>query len=239
MSLDQYEQRVYVNGGNHNVVRLIDPAATSVLDVGCGCGQTAAQLRARDPHKRIDGITASADEARLAREHLDECWVADIEGELPEAVRARQYDVLVLAHILEHLRDPERTLARLARVLKPGGSCVIAVPNIMTYKQRWQFVRGRFEYQDGGVMDETHLRFYSYETAQRLLSKTPELQLARRSVTGAAPLWRARRVLPGWMSDQLDALACRYWPNLFGGEVLLECRKQVRPAAQHAEAAPC
>ena len=234
MSLDQYEQRVYLNGGNHNVVRLIDRAAVSVLDVGCGCGQTAAQLRARDPHKRIDGITASADEAQVAREHLDECWVADIEQALPEALSTRQYDVLVLAHILEHLRDPERTLARLVRLLKPGGSCVIAVPNVMAYKQRWQFVRGRFEYADSGVMDETHLRFYSYDTAQGLLSKSPELVLARRSVTGAAPLWRARRVLPPWLSARLDAVACRRWPNLFGGEVLLECRKQSGLAPQQA-----
>jgi len=230
MPLDQYEQRVYVNAGNHNVVALIDRAAVRVLDVGCGCGQTAALLRARDPHKHIDGISASAQEAELARAHLDECWVADIETELPVALAGRQYDVLVLAHILEHLRDPERTLARLTRLLAPGGSCIIAVPNIMSYKQRWQFLRGRFEYQASGVMDETHLRFYSHDSADRLLRQTPELVLSRRSVTGSAPLWRARRVLPGWLSGQLDTLACRHWPNLFGGEILLECHKASVPS---------
>ena len=226
MPLDQYEARVYVNEGNRNVVALIDRAAQRVLDVGCGCGQTAALLRARDPHKRIDGITASQEEAEVARAHLDECWVADIETALPDALAGRQYDVLVLAHVLEHLRDPERTLARLTRLLAPGGSCIIALPNVMTYKQRWQFLLGRFEYQSSGVMDETHLRFYSYDTADRLLRQTPELVLTRRSVVGAAPLWRARRVLPGWLTAEIDALACRRWPNLFGGEVLLECSKR-------------
>lgn len=228
MPLDQYAQRVYINEGNANVVALVDSAAQSVLDVGCGCGQTAARLRARDPHKRIDGITASVEEAEVARAHLDECWVADIEDAIPDALVGRQYDVLVLAHILEHLRDPERTLARLTRLLKPSGSCIIAVPNVMTYKQRWQFALGRFEYQDGGVMDETHLRFYSYDTAPRLLNESPDLILARRSVVGAAPLWRARRVLPGTLSARIDAIACRHWPNLFGGEVLMECRKKPR-----------
>jgi hypothetical protein len=58
------------------------------------------------------------------------------------------------------------------------------------------------------------------------VSRAPELSLEQRRVTGSAPLWRARRVLPPPMAAAIDRLACRSWPNLFGAEVLLQCRKQ-------------
>jgi SAM-dependent methyltransferase len=221
-----YDDRVYSDAGNPRVVELIDRDLVDVLDVGCGSGDTAALLRARDPHKRIDGITASRAEAERAASRLDHCWVANVEEALPQALTERRYDVLVLSHVLEHMREPERVVARFAALLRPGGVCVIALPNVMVYRQRWQFLRGRFDYQAQGLMDETHLRFYSYDSAPRVLSQTPELSIVHRDVTGSAPLWRARRMLRPPMAAAIDALACRSWPNLFGAELLLKCRKQ-------------
>jgi SAM-dependent methyltransferase len=225
-------ERVYRNSGNAAVVDLVDPAAVSVLDVGCGCGDTARLLLARDPHKRIFGITASSAEAEIARRELEACWVADLEDELPASALQQQFDVVILAHVLEHLREPERVLKRLICCLKPGGSCVIAVPNVMVWRQRWLFLRGRFEYQRDGVMDETHLRFFSYETAfGRLCSETPELRMVQARVTGSVPLWVLRRhVLPQPIAARLDAWGCATWPNLFGAEVLLQLRKEAGPA---------
>jgi 2-polyprenyl-3-methyl-5-hydroxy-6-metoxy-1,4-benzoquinol methylase len=221
-------ERAYTNSGNAAVVALVDPAAVSVLDVGCGSGDTARLLRARDPHKRVFGITASSAEAEVARHELEDCWIADLEGELPADVTQRQFDVLILAHVLEHLREPQRVLQRLSRCLKPGGTCVIAVPNVMVWRQRWLFLRGRFEYQRDGVMDETHLRFFSYETAfARLCSEAPELRLVQTRVVGSVPLWVLRRhVLSQPMAARLDAWGCAAWPNLFGSEILLQLRNE-------------
>jgi SAM-dependent methyltransferase len=221
-----YEERIYTDSGNSNVVALVERAATDVLDIGCGSGDTAALLRARDPHKHIDGITASPGEAAVARSRMRECWIGNIEEALPEAVLARRYDALIFSHVLEHMREPERVLAKFVALLRPGGFCVIAVPNVMVYRQRWQFLRGRFEYQATGLMDETHLRFYSFDSALRLLARAPELVLQERRVTGSAPLWRARRLLPPSAASAIDQAACRAWPNLFGAEILLQCRKQ-------------
>ena len=223
-----FDKRVYTDSGNTAVLALVDREAETVLDVGCGSGDTAALLRLRDPHKQIDGITASRAEAETAALRLDQCWVADLERSLPSELleHPRQYDVLLCAHVLEHMREPQRVLERLMPCLKPGGRCIIAVPNVMVYRQRWEFLRGRFEYQEHGLMDETHLRFYSYHSAAQLLARTPELALESSRVTGNAPLWRLRPRLPASVVARIDTLACKLRPNLFGAEILLVCRKQ-------------
>jgi 2-polyprenyl-3-methyl-5-hydroxy-6-metoxy-1,4-benzoquinol methylase len=223
-----YDKRVYTDTGNSAVIDLVDREAESVLDIGCGSGDTAALLRLRDPHKQIDGITASRAEAEAAALRLDQCWIADLERALPSALveHPRQYDVVIFSHVLEHMRDPQRVLERVVPLLKPGGSCVIAVPNVMVYRQRWEFLRGRFEYQAAGLMDETHLRFFSYESAAKLLARAPELSIEQRRVTGNAPLWLLRRRLPAGAVARIDALACKLRPNLFGAEVLIVARKR-------------
>lgn len=223
-------ERIYANRGNPGVVRLVDRNADSVLDVGCGAGDNATLLRARDPHKRLYGITASSAEAAIAAQHMRGCWVADLDGELPAEVVAQEYDVLIFSHVLEHLRDPQRVLKRLVGRLRPGGTCVIAVPNVMFWRQRWQFLLGRFEYQAHGVMDDTHLRFFSFETAAPyLLAQTPELRVIEQRVTSSVPLWiLRRRLLSPAVAGQLDAIGGKLWPNLFGGEVLLKCVKQAQ-----------
>jgi 2-polyprenyl-3-methyl-5-hydroxy-6-metoxy-1,4-benzoquinol methylase len=220
-------ERVYTNTGNTAVLALLDRSARTVLDVGCGSGDLAALLSARDSEKRIYGITASPQEAANAARYMQACWVADLESELPGELAERKYDLIVFSHVLEHLPEPQRVLKRFVQHLQPGGAVVIAVPNVMFWRQRWQFMRGRFEYQNHGIMDETHLRFFSYETAARfLLAETPELRLIERTVSGSVPLWTLRRhIISERVAARIDAFGCRHWPNLFGGEILLRCTK--------------
>jgi SAM-dependent methyltransferase len=224
-------ERVYRNAGNPPLVDLVDPSALVVLDVGCGAGDNAALLRARNPRVRIHGITRSEAEAALARERMESCTVADVEGGIPEGVAGRAYDAILFSHVLEHLRDPAGVLARFAGLLAPGGAAVVAVPNVLHWPQRIRFLLGDFEYEAAGVLDDSHLRFFTYRTAARLLlSKSPGLELAAERVTGSVPLWWLRRhVLPKGWSGRIDALGCRLLPNLFGGQVLLKAVKTNRP----------
>jgi 2-polyprenyl-3-methyl-5-hydroxy-6-metoxy-1,4-benzoquinol methylase len=216
--------RIYKNVGNPPLLALLEGRVRRVLDVGCGSGDNAALLKSRYPGCEIFGITYSAAEAQLARRTMAACWVADIEADLPAEITALRFDTIIFSHVLEHLRDPGVVVSRFTRLLQNGGAAIIAVPNALSYAMRWQFLRGDFEYQSEGVLDDTHLRFFTYRTADKyLLGKCPELKLVSKSVTGSIPLWLLRRyVLPRSWSSYIDALACRLWPNLFGYQVLIK-----------------
>lgn len=216
--------RIYKNNGNASLLRLLNDDLSAVLDVGCGAGDNACLLRAKYPGCRIYGITQSAAEAEIAKKWMAACSVFDIESDLPEHLSAMRFDAIVFSHVLEHLRDPATVLRRFAKLLRPGGCAVIAVPNTLSWALRWQFVRGDFRYKSDGALDDTHLRFFTYLTADRyLLAKSPELKLVSKSVTGSVPQWWLRRyVLPETWSARIDALGCRMWPNLFGDQVLLK-----------------
>jgi SAM-dependent methyltransferase len=154
--------------------------------------------------------------------------VFDVEGPLPPELSEQTFDALVFSHVLEHLREPAVVLARFTGLLRRGGEVLIAVPNVLSWRQRVSFLRGKFEYEPSGVLDDTHLRFFTYLTADRyLLGRAPDLELQSKSVTGSVPLWWLRH---HWLREDfrraVDAWGCRAWPNLFGGQVLLKAVKK-------------
>jgi 2-polyprenyl-3-methyl-5-hydroxy-6-metoxy-1,4-benzoquinol methylase len=160
---------------------------------------------------------------------MAECWVSDIEREMPDPLSSMCFDAIILSHVLEHLRDPAEILRRFCGLLRPGGSVLIAVPNTLSWSTRWRFVRGDFEYGADGTLDDTHLRFFTFLTADRyLLAKSAELKLVSKTVTGSVPLWWLRRyILPASWSARLDQIGCRLWPNLFGDQVLMKAIKEI------------
>lgn len=223
-----YSGRIYANAGNPGVVAMVTTEASTVLDVGCGAGDNAALLQSRVPAPRIFGITASQEESALARRYMEQVWTMDLEGVMPAQLQQQRFDCILCAHVLEHLRKPEVVVERLARLLNPGGQMVIAVPNVLHWRQRADFVAGRFEYASAGVMDETHLRFFTYDSAARhLLSRSPELRLTQRLAVGNVPLWLLRRkILSKSASAKIDLVGSRLFPNLFGEEVVFTAVKE-------------
>ena len=162
-------ERVYSNNGNASLLNLLDQSFNSVLDIGCGAGDNAVLVKAMKRDCEIFGITCSASESAIAQERMTKCWVADIEDNLPGGLIDQTFDVLIFSHVLEHLRDPATVLARYSRLLRRGGQLVIAVPNIVSWAMRFQFLLGDFRYQSSGVLDDTHLRFFTFFTADGYL----------------------------------------------------------------------
>jgi 2-polyprenyl-3-methyl-5-hydroxy-6-metoxy-1,4-benzoquinol methylase len=216
--------RIYRNDGNAPLIALLDGDAHEVLDVGCGAGDNAQLVQSRLPGCQVHGITHSEAESEIAMQRMTSCSVWDIEGDIPEKITAMKFDAIIFSHVLEHLRNPELVLHKFSSLLKSGGSVLVAVPNVLSWNMRWQFLRGNFEYQSDGVLDDTHLRFFTYLTADRyLFGKSPELTLVSKGVTGSVPQWWLRRYfLPKKASEFIDELGCRFWPNLFGGQILLK-----------------
>ena len=220
--------RVYGGEVNVPLVDLLHGNCGRILDVGCGAGDNAALIKSRNSDCEVFGITHSATEATRAQAHMAKCWLADIEGDLPEDLGNQLFDVLVFSHVLEHLRRPDEILARFSRLLHRGGQVLIAVPNILSWRMRVQFLRGDFKYIPGGVLDDTHLRFFTYFTADRhLLSECSDLELIEKAVTGNVPLWWLRRhVFPKVWSEGIDRWGCRHWPNLMGHQILMRAVKR-------------
>lgn len=220
--------RVYSNGGNRDVTALLDATCRKILDVGCGAGDNARIIKKIHPACSVSGVTYSPGEAAIAKNHMEECWIFDIEGDIPDAMAGEAYDTIMFSHVLEHMRNPASVLARFTRLLAPGGTVLIAVPNILFWRQRLQFLFGNFRYESAGAMDDTHLRFFTYFTADEyLLAQASDLRVLYKGVSGSFPLWVLRRfLLPVAWCKRVDDWFARCWPNLFGGQVLIKARKE-------------
>jgi glycosyltransferase involved in cell wall biosynthesis/SAM-dependent methyltransferase len=141
-----------------------------VLDVGCAHGYLAEVLTAQGC--RVIGIERDPEDAARARAHCDLVIEHDVEdpgwvAHLPE----RDFDAVVLSDVLEHLRDPAALLRRIGGVLAPGGMIVASVPNVAHVSVRLELLLGSFRYESLGILDATHLRFYTRETLEALFAE--------------------------------------------------------------------
>jgi SAM-dependent methyltransferase len=152
--------------------------------------------------------------------------VIDIERDLDRDLGG-PFDLLVFSHVLEHTRNPVDVLRRFLPMLNPRGHVLIAVPNTLEWRTRMCFLRGDFLYADSGILDRTHLRFFTYQTAAKeLVEPLPELTLLVRKARGSLPFGRLRRrLLPDHLLKSMDNTAVRCFPNLFAGEVALLAKR--------------
>jgi SAM-dependent methyltransferase len=169
-----------------------------VLDIGCGAGVNAAFLKERGGHK-VWGITLSADEARIAADYCEDVQVINVEtNALP--YDEHFFDTILMSHVLEHMISPKKVLCKIAKYLKPEGTLIVALPNMAHWRLRLQFLRGNWERQDHGPMDETHLHFWSFMTAASIFEGTPFSITVKVQPNPRLPFWLLRRILPRWCS---------------------------------------
>jgi 2-polyprenyl-3-methyl-5-hydroxy-6-metoxy-1,4-benzoquinol methylase len=222
----QQSQMIYKNHGNQLVLSMLRPDARRVLDIGCGAGDNARILLNMHPSMKIVGITLSPAEAAIARAYLEEVHIADVE-ESDLSFISGSFDAVICSHVLEHLKHPVAVLKRVIQFLNDEGQVVVAVPNVVELKNRIKLVLGKFEYENQGIMDSTHLRFFTWHSAAKnLIEPIPELHLESKVAEGSFPLWWFRRfLLPRFVSHWFDALATRAFPNLFGWQIVICARR--------------
>ena len=216
----QLSEKVYRNRGNPPLLGLLPEKSGRVLDCGCGAGDNAQLLQARG--WKVTGITLSPAEQSAAAAFCERVHLADLETGLPDSVSG-PFDVVLLSHVLEHLVAPEKLLDAIKSVLAPDGILAVALPNVLYYPVRLGALFGKFEYTVEGIMDETHVHFYTYEAGRQLLRKNGFRVLLARA-DGAFPLWKFRRILPDSWVQRLNRLACRVRPGLFGRQSLYLAR---------------
>ena len=172
--------------------------ASSVLELGCSAGALGAALKGRGVATYV-GVELDPEYAELARDRLDRVVVADAEAFLADPVAPPEapFDCLVAADVLEHLVDPWSALRRATQLVRPGGTVVISVPNVLFAPALLRLVRGRrWPREDEGVFDRTHLRWFSRSDAVELVEQAGlrEIFVEPRFFVEGAKLARRRQL---------------------------------------------
>lgn len=159
----------YFGSDRAEIVQYVPRGSHRMLDVGCGAGVLLSHLVEIGRCSESWGIEFVESAAREAEKVLDKVIVADLEARVPELPR-NHFDIIMCLDVLEHLRDPWATLSELCESLTPGGELIVSLPNIRYVEVLKDLVyNGRFAYTEAGVLDRTHLRFFTRESAEQLL----------------------------------------------------------------------
>jgi 2-polyprenyl-3-methyl-5-hydroxy-6-metoxy-1,4-benzoquinol methylase len=157
---------------NHDLLELMPANAARVVEAGCGVGALAREYRKANPGCEYIGIELEADYAELARRHCTRVVEADLERMSDAELDAiGSCNCWVFADVLEHLMDPWRLLARLPARLAPDGCVVACIPNMQHYSVVARLATGELFYQENGLLDRTHLRWFTRTTVMQLFEE--------------------------------------------------------------------
>jgi 2-polyprenyl-3-methyl-5-hydroxy-6-metoxy-1,4-benzoquinol methylase len=152
-----------VDNAHTRVIRLVGERKR-ILEVGCATGYMAKVL-AEQFGCSITGVELDGEAASSARRFCQSVIVGDVESlDFERTLDGDSFDVVICADVLEHLRNPAATLARLRKLLAPSGYLIASIPNIAHVSVITDLIRGHFDYRPLGLLDSTHLRFFTRET---------------------------------------------------------------------------
>jgi len=219
---------------SHGVIlaRLGAGGGRRALDVGAADGFLAERLTARG--WRVTAVERDLELAERARARCHEVVRADLEQELPAL--AGPFDAAVYGDVLEHLSDPLPVLRGLNRHLTAGAAVIVSVPNVAHLWVRLSLLAGRFDYEDRGILDRTHLRYFTRRTFLEMLRRA-ELDVRELVATPAPlPLVVPPRLHGAWLAtaQRVGALAARGWKGGLAYQFVAICR--LAPTAGRAPA---
>jgi len=177
MQIDRHLENKYQKvskGRREGVLGLINNKARFILDIGCGKGILGEAIK-KEKEAVVYGVDISLTAIKEARNRLDKAFCVDIEKDLkdwPPEIKTRKYDVIVISEVLEHLLYPEKLLENIKKMSHSRTEIIITVPNILFWKNRFKIFFGKFEYTDEGIMDRSHIHFFSWKSLQDLLRQS-------------------------------------------------------------------
>jgi SAM-dependent methyltransferase len=169
MPESQYEFKTFKYSSHDRILNALrgEKEPVRILDAGTAGGYLGKVWR-NDGHY-VAGIEFDAATGEKARQYYDEFEIANLET-YPFSTH-REFDYIVFADVLEHLRDPAAVLHRCIPALKPTGKIIISVPNIANWIIRLSLLFGKFDYRDRGILDRTHLRFFTSRSVKQLMKE--------------------------------------------------------------------
>jgi methionine biosynthesis protein MetW len=224
---EAYEEKHGVDSSHQVILRwLADAAPGRVLDVGCSDGYLAGELR--DRGHRVTGVDLKAHDG--VKDRVDRFVTADLDRGLPEELDG-PYDVVVLADVLEHTREPQSLLAELRTHIGPAARVLVSVPNFGHWYPRTRVAVGRFDYDRRGILDRDHVRFFTKRSFERLIADAGyrvvqergtglPLEVAERGAADAASAASSSGFAA--LLGRLDHAAVAVRPQLFAYQLLYE-----------------
>ncbi len=162
---------MYYQFSRPEILELVPEDVSYVLDIGCGFGHLGKAIKNKISTAKVFGIEVDFMAGQAASKLLDDVLVGNIESlHLPYSYE--RFDCIILADVLEHLQDPWKVLLKLHRYLARDGVMLISVPNIRNLGIIDQLLCGNWRYQQAGILDSTHLRFFTAREFRRLLKKS-------------------------------------------------------------------
>lgn len=202
----------YFGAVGHHILARLPAGPLRVLEFGCGNGATGAAAKALRPELVWTGVEIVPGAAREARGVLDNVLEGDIAA-FSQAELGAPFDAIVASEVLEHLLDPWQVVRDLAGLLRPGGLFVASSPNIANRQVIRELVMGRFEYREEGVMDQTHLRWFTPASFARLFTD------AGLQVLSCEPL-----TVPGSKARWINRLTGDRFSHLFMTQIVVVAR---------------
>lgn len=159
----------------------------SILDVGCWTGNLGSALKKRLGYQvTIDGIENNSNAVKSVKDRGIYNKIYEIDLNNPLLSLNMQYDIIVFSDVLEHLVDPEKTLQEILNYLRPKGWVIVSLPNVAFIKYRLLHFLGNWDYKNSGIMDRTHLHFYTLGTMKALF-KACNLEVVKQQSLVAIP----------------------------------------------------
>jgi 2-polyprenyl-3-methyl-5-hydroxy-6-metoxy-1,4-benzoquinol methylase len=221
-----YQLKEGEGSSHHHILDLLaDVPPGRVLDLGCSSGLLSQRIRSLGHH--VTGVDLEAFPQTLGR--VDRFVPGDLENGIPAEV-GRGYDVVVLADVLEHLRTPERLLSAVTEVLAPGGRVLVSIPNFGHWYPRFRTALGVFDYDQRGILDRTHYRFFTRRSLARLV-KHAGFEVRRHREVGLPfdVLARQDATLTGRFLRAVDRVSVYARPTLFAYQFVLHLERPRAP----------
>lgn len=150
-----------------NLIKDVDREGLKILDVGCAAGSNLAILRDWNPTAKLFGIEINTHAAKIAS------CIANVIGADVETMPLdeKDFDYIICADVIEHLRDPWTALKNLRSMLKPNGHLIASLPNVMYINNIDKLLHGHWDYEDAGILDRTHLRFFTADSIRKIFAE--------------------------------------------------------------------
>ncbi len=164
----------YGDNPRTELIDLINVAPEQIFEIGCGSGATGMAIKQKFPDVRYIGMDSNKEAAEIAQTRLDKVIVSDIE-KIPLdtfGLEKECFDLIICADILEHLYDPWKILHGLRDYLTPDGKILASIPNVQYINHIINFLHGNWKYDDNGLLDVTHIRFFTLNEIAKMFTGT-------------------------------------------------------------------